>query len=627
MSAWLRFLLATIIFFPFRLVSGRPALLGRPDTVLSWGAVTELDPDLEPGFPVQTLHTPGTYTGGAGILTLAGDINGDQKKEVLVSGLANGPLFAWNSDGTPVAGWPVWLTANTAYPALGTLDPTQPGLQVFSGYYSFRVPESSPGALAAFSGSGAILPGWPRYSANFLIAPPVLADVNGDGIDEIFVNENDLIGPTLHAYLAGGSPLPGWPVESAYGIPAIADLDYDGALEIATYLNKGTDLSGIMIAETAVYRPDGSRAPGYAYRFRPSTQAYPAVGDVDGDGMAEIIIPGITNDWLGVIYVIGRDGLERSIPLAGAGTVSNQAALGDLDGDGAPEIVAQLTTGLTVARGDGTILQGWPVVYGRWVNCGATNSAPVVGDVNGDMQPEIVITDNCGANARGEARVYDRSGHMVAPFPKAIDIQEGAVPAIADLDLDGRSEIVITGSYWDGISGERDKVWVYDLKGEQYGRVEWGQLGNNPQHRGAYLPPPAPSEGVDLRLEVPPQVLAPPGAAANLSVRYENLGQYPASGIVLTATLPALLTYLGSTASATPTVHGQQVTWQLTPLTYPLKKGFDLRVGLPGGAAAGDRYRVEWQIGASGIDSQPQDNGAVCELIIARQLYLPLLAR
>ena len=47
------------------------------------------------------LHGPGTYCGGSAIHTLVGNIDNDPKLEIIVTGLATGPLYAWHSDGSP----------------------------------------------------------------------------------------------------------------------------------------------------------------------------------------------------------------------------------------------------------------------------------------------------------------------------------------------------------------------------------------------------------------------------------------------------------------------------------------------------------------------------------------------
>ena len=68
-------------------------------------------------------------------------------------------------------------------------------------------------------------------------------------------------------------------------------------------------------------------------------------------------------------------------------------------------------------------------------------------------------------------------------------LDDGAVPAIADIDLDGRNELVVTSAFWDGWAGYYDKVWVYDFAGTTpHGSVLWGQFMANASHHGFYGP-------------------------------------------------------------------------------------------------------------------------------------------
>jgi hypothetical protein len=67
------------------------------------------------------------------------------------------------------------------------------------------------------------------------------------------------------------------------------------------------------------------------------------------------------------------------------------------------------------------------------------------------------------------------------------------VPAIADLDRDGRNELVIAGSFWNGHRGYFDNVWVYGFGGPSpHGRIAWGQLMGGARHLGRCERPAAP---------------------------------------------------------------------------------------------------------------------------------------
>ena len=431
------------------------------------------DPDLQPGFPVQAFHTSGSYHGGPAIHTLVGNVDADPELEILRTDLANGPISAWNHDGSVVLGWPAPGTLGAGYPALGNLSNANPGLEIFSAHWG------SPGKLAAWSGSGAALPGWPRDSANYVATPPALGDVDGDGIDEVFLEEEDW---QLHAYRADGTALPGWPVDESLGgqerhTPAIADLDGDGDLEILTVTGTSNGMASLL-----AYHHDGTAVAGFPVSFPGYVDTFPVVGDVDADGAQEVMVAAPAGLLTTVRVYSAAGALERTITAGDGVAYGTAPALADLDADGAPEIVVQTDGALNVWKGNGTVLTGWPRTWtGRWMG----ESAPVVGDVDGDAQPDlVVVTQMAGSSTSGDVRVYSRAGVLHPRFPKSLPIGGGAVPAIADIDRDGRNEILVSGSFWNGTSGFFDALWAYDLGGGPHGAVAWGQFMGGPRHQG-----------------------------------------------------------------------------------------------------------------------------------------------
>ncbi|MDQ3821724.1 MAG: VCBS repeat-containing protein, partial [Actinomycetota bacterium] len=438
------------------------------------------DPHLEAGFPVKTFNDAGTAHGGASVHVLAGNVDEDPTLEIFATGLSTGPLFAWNADGSPLPGWPTRDEAGAAYPALGNLSRKSHSFEVVTGTWGQREIKSR---LQAHLGDGTNVSGWPRTAVNYIDTPPMLADVDGDGIDEIFTNEQD---GTPHGYRADGSVLPGWPPAGTKpwsaqrtSTPAAADLDGDGSLDIV----------GAAGEWVFAYRADGSSLPGFPVRAAASgyVDAYPAIGDVDGDGALEIVVV----EGGPTVVVLSRTGVvERTMTPARGVSYGTAPALADLDGDDVPEIVVQTDGALDVWKGNGSRLAGWPVTWGDyWVG----NSAPVVGDVDGDQLPDIVVTGHVAGADTGEVRAYSRNGTLLAGFPKNPGLgAKVAAPAIADLDLDGRNEIVVAGNDVD-IIGYFDDVWVYDLGGGPHGPIEWGQLMGGPRHQGRYGAPTAPA--------------------------------------------------------------------------------------------------------------------------------------
>ncbi len=433
-----------------------------------------IDPDLQSGFPVQVYTTSGMYQSGPVIHNLIANLDFDPELEIVSTALASGPLFAWNADSSIMSGFPTIDDSGVAYPAAGNLINASNTLEVFAEYTSAN--------LNAYDSTGKSIPGWPQSFWGSGWMPPSLADVDGDGFDEIFCDSNNR---ELLGYKANGNSLAGWPVPGGisqeFHTPAIADIDGDGDFEIISasgYVNPG----GVSLF---AFHHTGDLVSGFPVSFDGLTDTFPVVGDIDGDNALEIIVVGCCPK----ILVFSGDGvLERSIQIIGGIAYSAAPVLADLDGDNTPEIIVQTETYLNVVRGNGAIFPGWPKFLGDGYWTG--NSAPVVGDVDGDQLPDIVISHHIGGQGvTGEILIFGRDGTQNIHSPKSLNIGPGSTPAIADIDLDGRNEIIVSGSYWDGSNGFFDKLWVFDIGGQNHGKIEWGQFGGGPQHRGIYPVP------------------------------------------------------------------------------------------------------------------------------------------
>lgn len=585
----------------------------------------ERDPYLEPGFPVKAWHDAGTYMGGPAIHTLVGNIDADAELEIITTSLAQGPLNAWNSDGSRVRRWPVYFYNRAFYPALGNLSVQYPGMEIFTGQFISRSPETPPAPLLAYAGTGSLLPGWPRDSDFDIWGPAMLADIDGDNIDEIFIYE----GTKLFAYNANGNPIPGWPVTGSDPSYAIADLNKDGNLEIVTYRDNDKGASLLL------YNYDGSRVEDFSVFFKPYVHPFPVIGDVDGDKSLEIIIfSHTTNEPSLMIYIISADGkIEKKLPA----TIGNEycyketmaaLALGDIDNDDLPEIVTGHASGLMAWNADGSPVPGFPVIWDLCYAHRSGNGAPVIGDVTGDGQPEIVLTAAkfIGGAEDGEVYVSDNRGNLLPGFPKKLKIGDGAVPAIADIDLDGRNEIIITGDYWHGYPEYFNKVWVYDLGGLSHGKIEWGQLQGGPQHQGIY---PAPPEiyGVDLIIQSPEIMNASPGTRISIPLEYNNGGNRMASSVRLIATLDPNLTYVNDTSGIPPTIDGNQITWSLPNVFFYFKEGFSIEIQTPVNAKSGDNFSISFYIESIQTDENPDNNTTECQVQIIYETFIPVINR
>jgi hypothetical protein len=438
------------------------------------------DPHLEPGFPVQTFVTDGMYQGGpSSVFITVGNLDSDPKLEILVSAYSSGPLWAFHHDGTWLDGWPEQYGPWVGYPSLGNFSGNAGQLEVAAGYGPFFA--SCNADRFVFGGDGQPLPGWPRTSCNAgTTTPPQIADVDGDGLDEIFFG--------IDAYRANGQPLSGWPPPNQQGGSlAFGDVDGDGHDEVIVASH----------SQITAFKFDGSIVAGFPFQTFPSTDnskilAGPILtADMDGDGRCEIIEvrKEQANPSRTFVRLFGADGSlkwERETLPGESVDYTTAPALADLDGDGLPEIIVQVNGALYVWHGDGTLMQGWPVRLGDRHFVG--NSSPVVGDVDGDQLPDIVIVTASGDPNATNVLVFNRVGQLHPAFPKVLPLSTAMAPAIADIDLDGRNEIIVGSTLWNGYSGMYDTVYAFDLGGPAHGPILWGQVGGGPRHQYRYPP-------------------------------------------------------------------------------------------------------------------------------------------
>src|SRR6266567_1766306 len=268
--------------------------------------------------------------------------------------------------------------------------------------------------------------------------------------------------------LAGG--------KSSHGEPAVADLGLTPGHKSIIF---GTSAHQLYVVEY-----NGTVAPGFPVTLPGDIQSSPAIGDVDGDGIPDIVVGyGSTfeSPSSGGVRAYSRTGVQLwdrpsvdqfypspPTPLDGLpDPVVSTPAIGDIDGDGFVEVAwGSLDANVYVVRGaDGVNKPGWPHFVRDTIF-----SSPALADLDGNGKLEVII----GVDAHAEGppfntpdggclHVFRFDATEVPGFPQCIDQVIISAPAVGDIDGDGKPEIVVgTGRYY---SGRAHKLYAFRCDG------------------------------------------------------------------------------------------------------------------------------------------------------------------
>ena len=333
---------------------------------------------LKSGWPYLTVDAGGQGAGGStpdgirdGIWAAPalGDLNGDNDLEIVTLGLDR-RIYAVEHDGTAVPGWPLsrdnapLLRGGWSSPALADID--NDGLpEIIVGTDSppwngddgsgpfpseYNIPDYTKSTVWAVNGDGSFVPGWPTITQQQVQSSPAVGDIDGDGDLEVVVGTGLGIAGTngykVYAWHHDGTPLVGWPNPTAGNMPAppaLADLDGSGVLDIIIGCGAESEQEcKILYGWDSNFR----FLPGFPIQPQngtntPSAQPYSSiVADIDNDNQLEIVQTMANTTALRIIQHDGSQSgdLTRSL-LANSNTILAAPLVADVDNDGLLETV------------------------------------------------------------------------------------------------------------------------------------------------------------------------------------------------------------------------------------------------------------------------------------------------
>lgn len=365
--------------------------------------------------------------GNAASLPAVGDIDSDGMPDIVITWgwlfEPFGELAAYRGDGSGK----LWETSGASIgygsgPTLADLDGDGQAEILAVKLHEYNLIANNPVSIVMYDSAGNFVAESPTYTDGEFdhVTGIVVADMDHDGHAEI-VAGRVILNDDLTERGVGRD---GRGCDNYFGIgglygegatPAVADMDLDGVEEV--------------VVGNAFYDPDGYTI----MEVRGGPDGAPAIANLDGDPEGEFVRATYSE-----LVAIDTDGTEMwTYNLPGAGRenegIMSVPTIGDIDGDGLPEVVAARANNVWAVNGeDGSVLWSAKITD----STGATGAS--LFDFEGDGVQEVVYIDEVamyafdGTNGDVKFKSDEHNSDTMYDYP-----------TIADVDADGHADIVV----------------------------------------------------------------------------------------------------------------------------------------------------------------------------------------